>query len=271
VANEHVIVCQSLSDDGQYSTNDRLVRLLFFIGAVKDALAAKVTVVAPYLTYARKDRRTKPGDPVSTRYVAQMFESVGLDCIVTVDVHNLAAFENAFRCRKVHIEALPVLVDHSLGLITGAARTVVVAPDVGGSKRARAFADALAARSGQPIETAFIEKHRSEGVVSGDLFAGDVSAATALILDDMICGGTTIARAAIACHTRGASSVHLIATHGLFGHGASDKLATLNVDSIVVTDTVPDTASRCPAIAGKLTVLDTAHLIADTLKRLAVP
>ena len=81
--------------------NDKLCRLLFFIGALKDAGAARVTAVVPYLCYARKDRRTKPNDPVTTRYIAGMFEAVGTDCIVTLEVHNPVAFENAFRCRTV--------------------------------------------------------------------------------------------------------------------------------------------------------------------------
>jgi ribose-phosphate pyrophosphokinase len=78
---------------------------LFFIGALKDAGAARVTAVAPYLCYARKDRRTKPNDPVTTRYIARLFEAVGADVVVTLDVHNPAAFENAFQCRTVVLTA----------------------------------------------------------------------------------------------------------------------------------------------------------------------
>ena len=86
-----VYVIHSLHGEPGNSANDKLCRLLFFIGALKDAGAARVTAVAPYLCYARKDRRTKPNDPVTTRYVAGLFESVGTDAVVTLDVHNPAA------------------------------------------------------------------------------------------------------------------------------------------------------------------------------------
>ena len=92
-----VFVLQSLHGGPEQSANDKLCRLLFFIGALKDSGAARVTALVPYLCYARKDRRTKPNDPVTTRYVASLFEAVGTDAVVTLDVHNPAAFENAFR------------------------------------------------------------------------------------------------------------------------------------------------------------------------------
>jgi ribose-phosphate pyrophosphokinase len=100
-------VTQSLHGGPALSANDKLCRLLFFIGALKDAGAASVTAVVPYLCYARKDRRTKPNDPVTTRYVAGLFESVGTDAIMTLEVHNPAAFENAFRCRAITLTGTP--------------------------------------------------------------------------------------------------------------------------------------------------------------------
>ncbi|MEK7716281.1 MAG: ribose-phosphate pyrophosphokinase-like domain-containing protein, partial [Pseudomonadota bacterium] len=92
VRNQDVFVIQSLYADTKQSVNDKLVRLLFFIGALKDASAARVTAVVPYLSYARKDAKTQTRDPVTTRYVAQIFEAVGTDRVITMDVHNLAAF-----------------------------------------------------------------------------------------------------------------------------------------------------------------------------------
>ena len=93
VRGKNVFVVQSLYGDHRQSGNDKLCRLLFFIGALKDAAAARVTAVVPYLAYARKDRKTKPRDPVTTRYVAALFEAVGTDTVMTLDVHNLAAFQ----------------------------------------------------------------------------------------------------------------------------------------------------------------------------------
>lgn len=267
VRGEQVFVCCSLYADADLSASDKLCRLLFFIGAVKDAGAARVTAVVPYLAYARKDRRTKSRDPVSLRYVAQMFEAVGCDAIVTADVHNLAAYENAFRCPKDHLSMAALFVDHFRSMVEGSERTVVVSPDAGGMKRAKAFIALLAERTGQAIGLGFMEKSRSEGRVAGELFGGDVSGATVIVVDDLISGGTTMVRTAAACRERGATSVHAAATHGVFGTGASDKLATAALDSIVVGDTAGDVAARVPGLGSKLVVLPSSGLFARALAR----
>ena len=116
VRGRDVYVLQSLYGDREQSVNDKLVRLLFFLGALKDASAAQVTAVTPYLCYARKDRRTKPRDPVTMRYVAQVLEAVGTDRVVTMDVHNLAAYQNAFRIPAEHLEAKRLFVEHFAGM-----------------------------------------------------------------------------------------------------------------------------------------------------------
>ena len=134
VTGADVYVVQSLHSGPQESANDKLCRLLFFIGAIKDAGAARVTAITPYLCYARKDRRTKPNDPVTTRYIAGMFESVGTDCVVTLEVHNPVAFENAFRCRTVALTGTPLFVDYAKTL--GDEKLSVISPDAGGMKRA---------------------------------------------------------------------------------------------------------------------------------------
>lgn len=195
-------VIQSLHSGPSESAADKLVRLLFFIGALKDAGAARVTAVTPYLCYARKDRRTKPRDPVTTRYLAKLFESVGTDGIVTLDVHNPAAFENAFRCRTITATAAPLFVDYAKRLANGP--LAVISPDTGGAKRAEVFREALEKARGEPIGKGFAEKHRSSGVVSGDLFVGDVVGATALVIDDLISTGTTLVRAARSARQAGA-------------------------------------------------------------------
>ena len=145
-----VYVVQSLHGGPQQSTNDKLCRLLFFIGALKDAGAARVTAVTPYLCYARKDRRTKPNDPVTTRYIAGMFESVGTDCVVTLEVHNPVAFENAFRCRTVALTGTPLFVDYIKKAFAGD-KLAVISPDAGGMKRAELLREALEAALGRPV------------------------------------------------------------------------------------------------------------------------
>lgn len=259
-------VIQSLHGGPDESPNDKLCRLLFFIGALKDAGAERVTAVVPYLCYARKDRRTKPNDPVTTRYVAQMFESVGTDAIVTLDVHNPAAFENAFRCRTVSLTAAPLFV-------TYAARVedeplCVVSPDTGGAKRAELFREALEAKIGHPVGKAFADKHRSAGVVTGDLFVGDVEGATALIVDDLISTGGTLVRAARAARRGGARRVLALAAHGLFMPGADRALADPALDRIVVTDTVPAFRLAPGATRDKVDILPAAPLFAEAIARL---
>ncbi len=265
VIGQDVYVIQSLHGGPTMSANDKLCRLLFFIGALKDAGAARVTAVVPYLCYARKDRRTKPNDPVTTRYVAGMFEAVGTDVIVTLEVHNPTAFENAFRCRTVTLTGTPLFVDYAKQLKDE--NFCVVSPDTGGAKRAELFREMLEAACGRPVGKAFADKHRSAGVVSGDLFVGDVAGSTALIIDDLISTGGTLLRAAKAARKAGARRVMALVTHGLFMAGAAEVLADPAVERLIITDTVPPFR-----LAGtgrdKLAILPAAPLLAEAIRRL---
>ena len=138
VRGQDVFVIQSLYSDPHHSVNDKLCRLLFFLGALRDASAARVTAIVPYLCYARKDRQSKPRDPVTTRYIATLFDAMGVDRVVTLDVHNLAAFQNASRSRAEHLEAKKLFVEFFAPLVSQD-EVVVVSPDVGGVKRAEDF------------------------------------------------------------------------------------------------------------------------------------
>src|SRR5262245_9877373 len=178
-----VFVIQSLYGDFDQSVNDKLCRLLLFCGALRDASAARVTAAIPYLCYTRKDRKSKPRDPVATRYVAAMFEAIGVDALVTMDVHNLAAYQNAWRIRADHLEAKKMFVNYLLPLI-GHRDVVVVSPDVGGLKRAEEFRQALSSAIGFDVHSAFCEKYRSDEVVSGGAVAGEVEGKAAIIIDD---------------------------------------------------------------------------------------
>lgn len=153
-----VFVIHSFYSEPGQSVNDKLARLLFFIGALKDASASRVTAVVPYLAYTRKDKRTKPRDPLSTRYVAQLLESAGTDCLVTLDVHNLAAYQNAFRIPAEHLEAKHLLVDHLRDRIETDEKVAVISPDAGGIKRAGAFRDLLSSRLDRQVSFGIMEK-----------------------------------------------------------------------------------------------------------------
>jgi ribose-phosphate pyrophosphokinase len=267
VRGRDVFVLQSLHGDGRESVNDKLCRLLFFIGALKDAAAGSVTAVVPYLGYARKDRKSQPRDPVTTRYVAGLFEAVGTDRVVTLDVHNLAAYQNAFRCGTEHLEANHLFVSHFVPLI-GAREVAVVSPDAGGIKRAEQFRLRLSHALGRPVAAAFAEKHRSGGVVSGELIVGDVQGKCAIIIDDLISTGTTIARTVQACVGLGAQQVLAAATHGLFVGDAGQILAADALAGIVVTDSVPPFRLPAGKVRDKLTVLDSTALFAGAIERI---
>jgi ribose-phosphate pyrophosphokinase len=266
VRDADVYVVQSLHGGPTQSADDKLCRLLFFIGALKDAGAARVTAVVPYLCYARKDRRTKPGDPVTTRYVASLFEAVGTDAALTIEVHNPAAFENAFRCRTVTLTAAPLFVDYVKAM--GHESLSVVSPDPGGVKRAELFREALEAAVGKPVAKGFADKHRSAGIVTGDLFVGDVDGATALIVDDLISTGGTLLRAARAARKAGAGRVIAFVTHGLFMPGAAEVIADPAIERIVVTDTVPLFRVDAKVQRNKIDTVSAAPLLAEAIRRL---
>jgi len=266
VRGRDVYVIQTLAGDASDSVDDRLVRLLFMLGALRDASAARVTAVLPYLCYARKDRRSKPRDPLATRYVASLIEAMGTHAVLTLDVHNLAAYQNAFRIRADHLEAKWLLVDRLLPRLDGAPVTVV-SPDIGGVKRAEAFRESLEARLGRRVERAFMEKHRSDGVVSGELFVGEVAGRDAVIVDDLISSGGTLRRAAAACRAHGARRVFAIATHGVFTAGAEALQSDPLIDAIAITDSVPSRL-EASAAAGRLEVIRCAPLFAEAIRRM---
>jgi ribose-phosphate pyrophosphokinase len=266
VRHAEVYVLQSLHGGPSESANDKLCRLLFFIGALKDAGAARVTAVVPYLCYARKDRRTKPNDPVTTRYVASLFEAVGTDAIVTLEVHNPTAFENAFRCPTVTLTAAPLFVDYAKALRDES--LCVVSPDPGGVKRAELFREALQAAIGRPVGKGFADKHRSAGSLSGDLFVGDAAGATALIVDDLISTGHTLLRAARVARKAGAKRIVALVTHGLFMPGAAEVIADPAIDRFVITDAVPPFRLDAGATRHKIDTLPAAPLLAEAIRRL---
>lgn len=262
-----VYVLHSLYGEPNASVNDKLCRLLFFIDALKDAAARRVTVLAPYLCYARKDRKTKSRDPVTRRYVACLLEAVGYDHLVTLDVRNLAAFQNAFRCPTDHLIARELFVQHFAPLVSDR-KVIMVAPDFGGIKRAEAFRQALSERLPQAVSMAFSEKYRSAGVVLGDRISGDIQGGVALIIDDLISSGTTLVRMAKACREQGAQTVYAATTHGVFSEAANSILAVPELEQIVITDTVLPFRLKATTVTDKLTLINTAPLFAEALSKL---
>jgi ribose-phosphate pyrophosphokinase len=237
---------------------------LFFIGALKDAGAARVTAVVPYLCYARKDQRSQARDPVTTKYVARMFEVCGTAAVMTFDVHNRAAFENAFRVPTSNIEAMPLFVEHFASLLRHE-KIAVVSPAVGGAKRAERFRQALASALGEEPTAGFVDKQRAGGVVNGDLFVGDVGGRAAILFDDLISTGTTLCRAAAKCRAAGAAGVFAAATHGLFIGNAKTVLDAAEFDGIVCGDTVCFVAEAAGLMPKNVTILQTSRLVCEAI------
>jgi ribose-phosphate pyrophosphokinase len=262
-----VFVVSSLHAVDGMSVNDRLLRMLFFIAACRDHGAARVTAVAPWLPYARKDRVTKARDPVSSRYVAQLFEAVGTDALVTVDVHNLSAFQNGFRCPTINLDTIRLFSAEVAGRAADAPVTIL-SPDLGGAKRAELLRQAVELIRNKPAGLAVVEKHRSGGVVSGDLFAGDVAGHDVWIVDDMIESGQTMLRAAEACRLRGARSVHLMAAHALFDAAVLKRLLGPAIAALTVTDTAGPIMPVVPAQTTRLGILSVAPMIGQCLVRM---
>lgn len=268
VRDKEVFVIQSLYAEPGKSVNDKLCRLLFFIGSLKDAAAKKVTLIAPYLCYARKDRKTKFRDPVTTRYLAKIIEAVGTDRILTIDVHNLQAYQNAYRCQSEHLEAKNVFA-HYFSAIVADEEVVILSPDFGGIKRAEQFGQSLGEAFDKDIPLAVMDKQRSMGVVSGstDIY-GKVEGKTVIIIDDLISSGTTLSRAANACRVMGAHKVYAAATHGAFTEKANAVLRESALDKIIVTNTIRPFRLEEDILQGKVEILDVAPLFAEAIHRI---
>jgi ribose-phosphate pyrophosphokinase len=260
------VVC-SLHGGPRDSPHDKLFRLLAFVATLREHGAARVTAVLPYLAYARKDRRTKPFDPVTLRYVAQLFEAVGLAQIIVLEVHNVAALQNAFRCTTLHLEAHRAF-DASVRAIVGEGLLAVASPDPGGVKRSQLWRESLEEQLARPVGFALVDKRRSAGrVSSANLVAGEVGGATVLLLDDLIASGETMRRAALALRHAGAREVIACAAHGLFTGAAADVLADASVARVLVSDSVPP--FRLPAagpVARKLQVVSAVPLFAEAVR-----
>jgi ribose-phosphate pyrophosphokinase len=265
---ESVFVIASLYGRAGTSPHDALCHLLMFIATLRDHGAARVTALVPYLAYARKDRRTKPFDPLALRYVAQLFEAVGPDELVVLEAHNVAAFQNAFRLPTRHLQAHGAF-DALARSLVGSGPFAVASPDPGGVKRAQLWRESLETDFQRPVGFAMVDKRRSADRVSSlHLVAGEVQGATVLLIDDLIVSGETMVNAAKALRQAGAREVVAFAAHGLFTGEAPRVLGEATaISRVVVTDSVPP--FRVPpgsALAAKLTVVSAAPLFAPVIE-----
>jgi ribose-phosphate pyrophosphokinase len=168
----------------------------------------------------------------------------------------------------VHLEARGLFVPR-IGQLAAGLPVTVFSPDAGGVKRAELVRRRFEAATGERAAFGFMEKHRSGGVLSGSLLAGEVEGRAVFIVDDMVSTGATMRRAAAACRERGARAVFALATHGLFGPGAEATLADPAVDRMLVTDSLPSAAAAARGAAGnRLEIVPAAPLLAEAIRRL---
>jgi ribose-phosphate pyrophosphokinase len=268
VRGEDVYVVQSLHGGPDQSPNDKLCRLLFFLAALRDNGAERLTALIPYLAYSRKDRQTKTRDPITTRYMAELLECAGADRVVTLEAHNIVAFQNAFRCPTVHLDTRRLFASRALEL-AGDSPLVVASPDPGGVKRAQLFREHLERKAGRPVGMALMEKRRSAGLVSGTMLVGEVAGATVIVVDDLISSGGTMLRAAEACLAGGAAKIVAFAAHGLFTGDAAATLKDERLARIIVTDSVPPFRLAPELIGDRIEIVSAAPLFAGAIEALS--
>ena len=241
-------------------TNDNLMELLTVADALKRASAGRITAAIPYFGYARQDRRPRSVRvPISAKLVANMLATAGIDRVLTVDLH-ADQIQGFFDIPVDNIYATPILV-HDI-LQQRIENLTVVSPDIGGVVRARAVAKVL------NTDLAIIDKRRPKANVAEVMnIIGDVQGRTCLIVDDMIDTANTLCKAASALKERGAERVLAYATHPVFSGEAVNRIASSDIDQVVVTDTIAlsDAARNCDRIR-QVTI---AGLLAETMRRIS--
>ncbi|MCE2984889.1 MAG: ribose-phosphate pyrophosphokinase [Burkholderiales bacterium] len=240
--------------------NDTLMELMIMVDALKRSSAGRITAAIPYLGYARQDRRPRSARvAISAKVVANMLEAVGVDRVLTMDLH-ADQIQGFFNIPVDNIYAAPVL----LGDIwkRQLQNLMVVSPDVGGVVRARALAKRL------ECDLAIIDKRRPKANVSEVMnIIGEVEGRACVIMDDMVDTAGTLGKAAQALKDHGAKEVLAYCTHGVLSGGAAERVANSALDELVVTDTIPlrDDAAKC----GKIRQLSVASLLAETINRIS--
>jgi ribose-phosphate pyrophosphokinase len=267
VRDRDVCVVQTLAPSAAAPITARLVRLLFLLAALRDAGARSRIAVIPYLAYARQERRGESGDPVHTRYVAELLQAAGMTHLIALDVHDLAAIDNAFRVPVEHLTARPVFIEW-LAAQTLSEPLAVASPDIGGIKRAQSFREHLERRLDQAVELLFIEKRRAAGHLSaGHQIVGQAEGRHVVLIDDLCATGETLMRAAAALNQAGALRVSAAVTHVASAAGLRALCADPHLSQVLVTDSAltPESQDAAP---GKLCVIPCASLFAPALAQI---
>ena len=254
VLDEDTIVIQSTSTP----VDENYMQLFFTIDALKRNGAKSVTAVVPYFGYQRQDHVFREGEDVSVKVIAEILDKIGLDRLIAVDLHSVKIKE-AFNIPVSHLSALPIFAEIIKSKGWDRDRTTLVSPDMGGMRRIKILSEML---GNMPF--AVIEKNRdlATGSVTAEKIEGKIGK-KAIIVDDMISSGGTIAVAAEFLRKNGAEEIYVFATHAVFSEKAPQILQAAAVNKVYVTDTVFVSGERR---FPKLEILSVSGLIAENIK-----
>jgi ribose-phosphate pyrophosphokinase len=242
-------------------TNDNLMELIVMIDALRRASAARITAVVPYFGYSRQDRRVRSARvPITAKVVADMMVNVGVDRVLTVDLH-AEQIQGFFACPVDNVYGSPVLNDDILAC--NYEDLIVVSPDIGGVVRARAIAKQL-----NDADLAIIDKRRprtNEAQVMN--LIGEVDGRTCVLVDDMVDTAGTLCKAADALKAHGAAKVVAYCTHAVLSGNALENIRGSRLDELVITDTIP-LREEARSIE-KIRQLTLADLLAESMRRVS--
>ena len=251
-----IFIVQSISSPA----NDNLMELLLCIDALKRSSAKNITAVIPYFGYARQDRKVVPRTSISAKLVSNLITKAGADRVVTVDLH-AGQIQGFFDIPVDNLFATPIFARHVRKKIKSR-KIVCVAPDVGGTERARALGKLLG------VGLAIIDKRRPKPGQSKVMnVIGDVKDQTCIIVDDIIDSGGTIINAAKALKERGAKEVYVYITHGVLSGEAVKKIKNSPIKNLVITDTI-DNAQKIKSVKN-IEVLPISSLMGEAIKRIS--
>jgi ribose-phosphate pyrophosphokinase len=251
-----IFIIQSISSPA----NDNLMELLLSIDALKRSSAKNITAVIPYFGYARQDRKVVPRTSISAKLVSNLITKAGADRVVTVDLH-AGQIQGFFDIPVDNLFSTPIFARHIKKKIKSK-KIICVAPDVGGTERARALGKLL------NVGLAIVDKRRPKPGQSQVMnVIGDVKNKTCIIVDDIIDSGGTIINAAKALKNRGAKEVYVYITHGVLSGEAVKKIKSSLIKNLVITDTIYN--GEKTQNVKNIEVLPISGLMGEAIKRIS--
>lgn len=262
IRRKDVFILQSCSNSDAYSLNDSLMEVLCLVDAAKRASAEKIAVVLPLLPYARQDRKAREREAISAALVLKLLSASGVSRVITIDMHS-AQTQAAFDGPLENITVQHLFLDDIRKMINSNKQDfVVIAPDAGSVKKSSKIAEELG------LQIVFMPKTRAEedsSNISRPNSVLGVKNKKCIIIDDMIDTGGTIITAAHTLKQSGANDITIYATHGIFSNNAAKRILESDIDTVIVTNTLPQ-KDNIAILGNKLKVISVTNLLAKTIK-----